>query len=243
VLWGVALGAGQVLIRGEPGKRALFVLPAVLFTVAVVIFPTLFGFYIRAHDWNLSAAGGPNSTASIISSAAERPVFLERAAEYGVLFGRRAASNTPSPSGWRSCCNAEIRRASFFRSPSCCPFMLQPVGVSWMIGKVAAWSSLRSRLPAGAPARLERTGLLCPAVDGAVQHRRPWTPGSSIPFIMMLLLAGLQAMPKELTEAAKVDGATAWQAFWKITFSADAAGQRHGDRAEDHLQARSSPTS
>jgi multiple sugar transport system permease protein len=34
----------------------------------------------------------------------------------------------------------------------------------------------------------------------------------------MLLLAGLQAMPKELTEAAKVDGASAWQTFWKITF-------------------------
>ena len=37
----------------------LFVLPAVLFTVAVVIFPTLFGFYIALTDWNLSAAAGP----------------------------------------------------------------------------------------------------------------------------------------------------------------------------------------
>jgi multiple sugar transport system permease protein len=40
----------------------------------------------------------------------------------------------------------------------------------------------------------------------------------SIPFIMMLLLAGLQALPQEVWEAAKVDGANAWQRFWKITF-------------------------
>ena len=40
----------------------------------------------------------------------------------------------------------------------------------------------------------------------------------SIPFIMILLLAGLQALPKEVLEAAKVDGASGWQAFWRITF-------------------------
>jgi len=39
-----------------------------------------------------------------------------------------------------------------------------------------------------------------------------------IPFIMIMLLAGLQALPKELSEAAKVDGASKWQAFWQITF-------------------------
>jgi multiple sugar transport system permease protein len=35
---------------------------------------------------------------------------------------------------------------------------------------------------------------------------------------MILLLAGLQALPKEIAEAAKVDGATPWQSFWQITF-------------------------
>jgi multiple sugar transport system permease protein len=36
--------------------------------------------------------------------------------------------------------------------------------------------------------------------------------------MMIMLLAGLQALPKEVMEAAKVDGATAWQTFWKIIF-------------------------
>lgn len=37
------------------------------------------------------------------------------------------------------------------------------------------------------------------------------------PFMSLLLLAGLATVPEELQEAAKVDGATAWQRLWKIT--------------------------
>ena len=34
---------------------------------------------------------------------------------------------------------------------------------------------------------------------------------------MVIFLAGLKAIPEEYYEAAKVDGATSWQRFWKIT--------------------------
>jgi len=37
------------------------------------------------------------------------------------------------------------------------------------------------------------------------------------PFMMLVLLAGLQSIPQELYQAAKVDGATPWQSFWFIT--------------------------
>lgn len=37
------------------------------------------------------------------------------------------------------------------------------------------------------------------------------------PFIGLLVLAGLQVIPKEVYEAARVDGASAWERFWKIT--------------------------
>lgn len=37
------------------------------------------------------------------------------------------------------------------------------------------------------------------------------------PFVSIMLLAGLQAIPNEFYEAARVDGATAWQRFTKIT--------------------------
>ena len=37
------------------------------------------------------------------------------------------------------------------------------------------------------------------------------------PFMMLVLLAGLQSIPQELYDAAKADGATPWQSFWTIT--------------------------
>jgi multiple sugar transport system permease protein len=37
------------------------------------------------------------------------------------------------------------------------------------------------------------------------------------PFMALLLLAGLQVIPSEIYEAARVDGATAWQRFRRIT--------------------------
>ncbi len=36
-------------------------------------------------------------------------------------------------------------------------------------------------------------------------------------YSMMILLAGLKAIPETLTEASQVDGATSWQTFWRVT--------------------------
>jgi trehalose/maltose transport system permease protein len=40
----------------------------------------------------------------------------------------------------------------------------------------------------------------------------------TVPFVALLLLAGLQVIPEDLYEAAAVDGANALQQFWRITF-------------------------
>jgi multiple sugar transport system permease protein len=39
----------------------------------------------------------------------------------------------------------------------------------------------------------------------------------AFPFFMVMLLAGLQAIPEEIYEAADIDGTTGWQKFWYIT--------------------------
>src|SRR5213080_669963 len=40
-----------------------------------------------------------------------------------------------------------------------------------------------------------------------------WTP-----FVMLVILAGLQSIPGEVIEAAKVDGANAFTTFWRVVF-------------------------
>src|SRR5215204_5167768 len=55
----------------------------------------------------------------------------------------------------------------------------------------------------------ERTGSLIVIILTEV-----W---KTTPFMALLLLAGLALVPDELHEAAKVDGASAWQRFWRIT--------------------------
>ncbi|WUH88954.1 sugar ABC transporter permease [Streptomyces sp. NBC_00433] len=39
-----------------------------------------------------------------------------------------------------------------------------------------------------------------------------------IPFNLVVLYSGLQAIPASLNEAAAIDGANAWQRFWRVTF-------------------------
>jgi multiple sugar transport system permease protein len=217
VLWAIALCVAQAMIRGEMGLRALFVLPAVLFTVAMVIFPMLFGISIAFSDWNLSAFAGRRFNGldnfrhmmddPFYWNALRNMVYYVLAVlvEYAIAFGLAVLLN------------AQIRARKFFRVVFLMPLMLSPVAVSWMIGK----SMLEYRF--GPVTTLARhLGWDSPAFFTSPEIARltimvmdAWT---FIPLMMVMLLAGLQALPKEVMEAAEVDGANAWQRFWKVVF-------------------------
>jgi multiple sugar transport system permease protein len=216
-LWGIALCWSQVLRRGERGRQDLFVLPAVLFTVSMVVFPTVFGLYIAFTDWNLSSfqgrqLNGLENVRTLLQDAyfwnALRNMayyVLAVLVQYAIAFGLALALN------------AEIRGRRFFRVAFLLPFMLSPVAVSWMIGK----SIMEYRYgPAAVLAR--HLGWENPAFFAS-----PWAARLSvmaldawvsIPFLMVLLLAGLQALPKEVMEAARIDGAGAGQTFRHVVF-------------------------
>jgi len=217
LFWATSLGIAQVLIRGEQGKRALFVLPAVLFVVSVVVFPLLFGLYISFTDWNLSSLtgrkfNGLDNVRQMLGdpfywNALKNMVYyvLAISVEYAIAFGLALLLN------------AQIRARKFFRVVFLLPLMLSPVAVSWMIGK----SMMEIRF--GPLASLGRfLGWDTPSFFGSPEIARltimvmdAWT---FIPFMMIMLLAGLQALPKEVLEAAKVDGCKPWNAFWEVIF-------------------------
>ncbi len=217
LVWSLALGFAQVLIRGEQGQKSLFILPAVLFTLAMVIFPTFFGLYIAFTDWNLSSLtgrhfNGLDNVRALISdayfwNALLNMVFYVLAVlvQYAIAFGLALLLN------------ADIKARKFFRVTFLMPFMLSPVAVSWMIGK----SIMENRF--GPLATLVKWF----GVENPAFFANPWVARASImamdawvsiPFIMILLLAGLQALPKDILEAAKVDGASGWKSFRLIIF-------------------------
>lgn len=216
-LWSVALCWGQVLRFGEFGKRTLFVLPAALFVGAMVVFPLIFGVGIALSDWNLSSPDGRqfNGTDNIVQmwhdpfywNAMKNMVWYVLAIlpEYAIAFGLALLLNS------------QIRARKFFRVAFLLPLMLSPVAVSWMIGK----SMLEVRF--GPIARFLRAiGVEDVSFFSSPEMARfmimamdAWT---FIPFMMIMILAGLQAIPKELNEAARVDGAGAWRGFWEVTF-------------------------
>ena len=217
LLWATCLCYSQVLLHGERGKRTLFVLPAVLFVVSMVVFPLIFALGIAFSSWNLSSPDGRQFNGldnvrqmwadSFYWNALLNMVWytLAIAVEYAIAFGLALLLN------------AQVRARKFFRIAFLMPLMLSPVAVSWMIGK----SMLEIRF--GPVARLARElGWDTPSFFGSPEIARltimvmdAWT---FIPFMMIMILAGLQAIPKELHEAAEVDGAPAWKRFWEVTF-------------------------
>lgn len=216
LLWATALCVAQVIVNGEKGKRVLFVLPAALFVISLVVFPLLFALYISFTDWNLAAPGGPqpNGWDNMVQmwndgfywNALKNMVYyvLAVTVEYAIAFGLALLLN------------AQIRARKFFRVVFLLPLMLSPVAVSWMIGK----SMLEVRF--GPVSRLIRDLGFEPSFFGTPEIARfmimamdAWT---FIPLMMIMLLAGLQALPKEVIEASKVDGATGWQSFKEVIF-------------------------
>jgi len=215
--WAAALCWGQVILRGEKGKRTLFVLPAALFVVSLTVFPLLFGLVIAFSSWNLSSPDGRqfNGVENLVQmwndpfywNAMTNMIWYTLAilVEYAIAFGLALLLNS------------QIRARKFFRVAFLLPLMLSPVAVSWMVGK----SMLEARF--GPIARLARwLGWDNPSFFGSPEIAKitimlmdAWT---FIPFMMIMLLAGLQAIPKELTEASRVDGATGWRSFWEVTF-------------------------
>jgi multiple sugar transport system permease protein len=217
VLWGIALGFGMVRMRGGAGHKALFVLPAVLFTIAMVIFPTFFGLYIAFTDWNLSSFEGRRFSGLKNLYALFADPYYWNALKNMVFYVLMVLPQYAIAFGLALLLNADIRARKFFRVAFLLPFMLSPVAVSWMIGK----SLMEYRF--GPVSKLAREL----GWDSPTFFTSPWIAKFSIvvmdawvwiPFIMIMLLAGLQALPKELSEAAKVDGASKWQSFWQITF-------------------------
>lgn len=110
--------------------------------------------------------------------------------------------------------NRDIRGRGFFRSVFFYPVLLSPIVVAliwkWILQENGLFNGVLEGIG------LERVMFLTNAT-----WARFWVVVISVwaymGFYTLILLAGLQAIPTTLYEAAKIDGANDWQTFRKIT--------------------------
>lgn len=110
--------------------------------------------------------------------------------------------------------NSRIKFLELIRSTFLIPMVLPPVVVAliWKVlftpdVSIFNWTLGLLKLPQ--PAWLADPTLALWAI--IVADVWEW-----FPFVMLMLLAALQMLPEEPLEAAKIDGASAWQTFWHI---------------------------
>jgi len=109
----------------------------------------------------------------------------------------------------------EFRFQGVIRSSLMIPMVIAPivVGIVWRLlygADVGLFSYGTELLTGKSISVLSSTTLALPAL--ILVDIWEWTP-----FMFLILLAGIQSLPQEPFEAARVDGAGPWQIFWHLT--------------------------
>ncbi len=196
----------------KTAEHYLYVLPAVLIVGLVIFFPLLYTFYMSFGEkilgQEIKVFGLQNykqilAQGRFLPSLAKSLVFTLTAVFTKLIVGLSLALILH-----RSFRGRNLFRAYFF-IPWTIPWFTTGILFLWLF-----------RLTGGMNTMLQRAGL--PIVfwfgpnlallSGIIAN--VW---KGFPFFMVSLLAGLQTIPKELYEAAQVDGASPWQQFLWIT--------------------------
>ncbi|ONI74530.1 sugar ABC transporter permease [Kribbella sp. ALI-6-A] len=206
--------------RRRPGqwKRLgwvlFFLLPSAIPLFVFTLIPMVSSLWVSLHQWNLISPMkwvGFGNYANLLGDEMTRRVFLHTLIYVvgylplvyvgGLLLALAL--------------NQKLKGRSFLRAT-----YFLPVVTSWVVVALV-WKWL-----------LNPTNGLVNQVLGAIGLPEPgwWTdPQWALPavmlssawkdlgFVMVILLAGLQAIPGELHEAAMVDGSSPWQRFWRVT--------------------------
>ncbi|MGI8963907.1 MAG: carbohydrate ABC transporter permease [Thermomicrobiales bacterium] len=229
------------LIPAARWQKALFVLPAFLLTFFIVIFPTVFGILVSFTSWTRTGTtlDGPGSGFVLFRLGDMVRDISEaiRSTWSGFDNFRRMAGDDAFRTALRNnlifafigvplqylvalglalLLNQQIRARKFYRVVFLLPFMISPIAIGWMIGK--AMFDARFGPFARIARELDITLAFYDTGFNAVSWLIVISAWYAIPFVMVMLLAGLQAMPGEIFEAAKIDGAGRWRTFVDMTF-------------------------
>jgi multiple sugar transport system permease protein len=193
--------------------RNLFVIPTVAFLIIFNVFPLLYSLGFSFTDFRASSKADVNfvglkNYADILAdpviwrsfATTLWYVIVSVTGQFIVGFGMALLLNRPIPG------------KGFLTTLLLLPMMLSPVvvGLFWKLIYDPSWGPLNYFLGLGKTAWLTDPALALYAV--AITDIWMWSP-----FVMLLSLAGLSAVPKHLYEAASIDRASKLYTFFRVT--------------------------
>jgi sorbitol/mannitol transport system permease protein len=207
----------QKSVFHQPWRRRLPLLPALLFTVLITQIPFLMSIWYSLTSWKLvppkprKFVGLENFTRMF---SKEDKFFREAATVTVMMTVSAVLISLILGTLFAILLDRKFFGQGFVRTLLITPFLIMPV-VAALIWKLQMFNSLYGVLNWV----LERLGM--DSVEFIGKH-----PTSSVvtvlvwqwtPFMMLIMLAGLQGQPSDVLEAAKVDGASGIGIFRQLT--------------------------
>jgi multiple sugar transport system permease protein len=210
-------GQPQRRSRGIPERRlAIFmVTPSLILIAIVAAWPIIYAIWLSLHEYSVRVAGlsrwaGPLGLRNY-SNALSNPdwwaalehtlIFTVVSVFFELLIGL----------GMAMAMHAAFRGQGVLRTVVLVPWAVLTVvtAVMWRTMFVAPYGFINTLLHSHTVWLGSEPQALIVIIVADV-----W---KTSPFMALLILAGLQVIPGDIYEAAKVDGATAWQRFTRIT--------------------------
>lgn len=203
-------------------ENYVFVLPAVLIFTIFYIIPFIWIFQLGFYDWD--GISKFSSAAFVKFANFQEIIFQDPAwwrsvgnAVYITLIALTFQNALAFLLAWA--CDREIRARNFYRVVFFIPPVLSEivVGMAWrfIISDVDGANIINRLLTQMGLGQLAHNWLSDPKTAlAAVAVIHSW---KGFGWGFLIFLTGLQTIPREFNEAARVDGANAWQSFRNIT--------------------------
>jgi multiple sugar transport system permease protein len=220
--------AGRAPAAPQPGRKTgswstpwLFMLPYLLLFGAFVLAPIVYGLWISLHDYDYTLPGKPfvgldNYVKLFQADSTTRDIFWTSAKATAIFMVFSVPLLLVIPLGVALLMNQRFRGRNLFRAVYFAPYVLgvAVIAVLWRYLLDSNIGLVNQYLGAiGLPDRTPWLTSVPAAWVALVGVTVWWTLG----FNAVIYLAGLQDIPGELYEAARVDGANAWQQFRNVT--------------------------
>lgn len=210
-----ALRSARVMrLPGILRSGAWMLLPATVFTALLIAFPLLYTIYLSLQRIALGRSAtfvGADNYLRMLQD----PLFWNGLRITLILFSTSLVIQLILGIYIALLLNTALRGRGVLRSILLSPFVMPPVvvGMMWLVlldPSIGAVNYLLESVGMGRSAWLASPTMVLPTlvmID-------TW---QFSPFVALVILGGLQALPREPYEAAYIDGATSWQMFWYVT--------------------------